>query len=100
MSVKILVPLADGFEEIEAVAIIDVLRRAELEVVTAGLEPGAVEGAHMIRIEPDDRLVGAVQPIHDMDRAGHQVSLYCDGRDQVCLVRADFGPAGFCAVEQ
>ena len=53
MSVKILVPLADGFEEIEAVAIIDVLRRAELDVVTAGLEPGAVEGAHMIRIEPD-----------------------------------------------
>ena len=53
MSVKILVPLADGFEEIDAVAIIDVLRRAELDVVTASLEPGAVEGAHKIRVEPD-----------------------------------------------
>ncbi|MCH2106097.1 MAG: DJ-1/PfpI family protein [Planctomycetes bacterium] len=53
MSVKILVPLAPGFEEIEAVAIIDVLRRAELEVVTASLTPGAVEGAHEIRVEPD-----------------------------------------------
>lgn len=53
MSTRILVPLAAGFEEIEAVAIIDVLRRAELDVVTASLERGAVEGAHGIRIEPD-----------------------------------------------
>jgi len=53
MSARILVPLAEGFEEIEAVAIVDVLRRAELDVVTASLDRGAVEGAHGIRIEPD-----------------------------------------------
>lgn len=53
MSAQILVPLAEGFEEIEAVAIVDVLRRAELDVVTASLERGAVEGAHGIRVEPD-----------------------------------------------
>ena len=29
--------LADGFEEIEALAVVDVLRRAELTVVTVGL---------------------------------------------------------------
>lgn len=53
MSTRILVPLAAGFEELEAVAIVDVLRRAELDVVTASLERGVVEGAHGIRVEPD-----------------------------------------------
>jgi len=36
--IKVLVPLAEGFEEIEAVSIIDVLRRAEIEVITASLD--------------------------------------------------------------
>ena len=49
----ILVPLADGFEEIEAVTIIDVLRRADLSVLVAGLAPGPVRGAHGITMETD-----------------------------------------------
>ncbi|MDX9790522.1 MAG: DJ-1 family glyoxalase III [Candidatus Kapaibacterium sp.] len=36
MSKKILVPIADGTEEMEAVIIIDMLRRASAEVITAG----------------------------------------------------------------
>jgi len=50
---KILIPLAPGFEEIEAVTLIDILRRAEIEVTTAGLTPGAVTGSHHITIMPD-----------------------------------------------
>jgi 4-methyl-5(b-hydroxyethyl)-thiazole monophosphate biosynthesis len=53
---RVLVMLAHGFEETEAVAVIDVLRRADVEVVTAGLEPGAVVSAHGIRLIPDVRL--------------------------------------------
>ena len=51
---KALVPLADGFEDIEAVAVIDILRRGGVEVVTAALaaEPSA-RSAHGIRIETD-----------------------------------------------
>ena len=49
----VLVPLAAGFEEIEAVTIIDVLRRADLEVVVAGLGPGPVEGAHGVAFSID-----------------------------------------------
>ena len=55
-SERILVPLAEGFEEIEAVTIVDVLRRAELDVTTAGLEPGPVKGSHGIPIVPDAHL--------------------------------------------
>ncbi len=53
---RILVPLADGFEEIEAVTIVDTLRRAGLEVTTAGLKRGAVRGAHGIAVETDAEL--------------------------------------------
>jgi len=51
---KIAIHLADGFEEIEAISIIDVLRRADLKVsvvsVTGELE---VTGAHQITIIAD-----------------------------------------------
>jgi 4-methyl-5(b-hydroxyethyl)-thiazole monophosphate biosynthesis len=50
---RILVPLADGFEEIEAVAVIDVLRRAVLDVVVAGLAPGVPVGRSRIGVQPD-----------------------------------------------
>jgi protein deglycase len=53
---KILVPLANGFEEIEAVNVIDILRRADMEVVTTGLKEGLVEGSHKIKVLPDTTL--------------------------------------------
>jgi 4-methyl-5(b-hydroxyethyl)-thiazole monophosphate biosynthesis len=49
---RVLLPLAAGFEEIEAVTIIDVLRRAGIDVVVAGLDgAGRVDGAHGIAVE-------------------------------------------------
>ena len=53
---KIIVPLATGFEEIEAVTIIDVLRRAQIDVIAASLENAAMTGAHHITINPDGLL--------------------------------------------
>lgn len=43
---RVLLPLFTGFEEIEAITVLDVLRRAGSEVVTAGLSPDPVVGAH------------------------------------------------------
>lgn len=43
---KVLVPLADGFEEIEAMAIIDILKRAGNDVIVVGLFSNEVEGAN------------------------------------------------------
>ena len=48
-----LVLLADGFEEIEAVTIIDVLRRGEVAVTTASLGGKQVRGSHDIALESD-----------------------------------------------
>jgi protein deglycase len=45
--------LADGFEEIEAVTIIDVLRRGEVAVTTASLAGKHVRGSHDLSIESD-----------------------------------------------
>ena len=54
---RALVFLAPGFEEMEAVITIDVLKRAEIEVVTAALgEVTTVTGSHDIAIEADTLL--------------------------------------------
>ena len=63
---RVLVPLAAGFEELEAVTIIDLLRRANIEVVVAGLEEGPVRGAHDITIIPDTSLASALTGEFDM----------------------------------
>jgi 4-methyl-5(b-hydroxyethyl)-thiazole monophosphate biosynthesis len=53
---KVLVPLADGCEEMEAVILIDTLRRAQIEVVVAGLKPGPVTASRGVKLAPDTTL--------------------------------------------
>ncbi len=45
--------LADGFEEIEALAPVDILRRCGVEVKTVGVTGKTVSGAHGICVEAD-----------------------------------------------
>jgi protein deglycase len=63
---KVLVPLADGCEELEAVTIIDLLRRAGIEVVTGGLKPGIVKASRGVQLVPDVTLEVALQDDYDM----------------------------------
>lgn len=52
MNKKILFPIANGTEEAEAVITIDLLRRAGIEVVVAGISE-VITTAHNIKIIPD-----------------------------------------------
>ncbi len=53
---KVLVLMADGLEEIEAITIIDVLRRAGVDVTTAATGENPVMGSHKIAIQADTGL--------------------------------------------
>jgi len=51
---RVLVPIAAGTEEMEFTIVVDVLRRAEIEVVAAGLDgAGPVVCSRGVRIVPD-----------------------------------------------
>lgn len=63
---KVLIPLAEGFEELEAVTIIDLLRRAGITVTVAGLQEGTVTGSRGTVIVPDDTLDMAMGDEYDM----------------------------------
>lgn len=62
--------LADGFEETEALASLDVMRRAKLDVLTVGVTGEFVTGSHNVTVKSDvttdeiclDNIEGAVLP--------------------------------------
>ena len=49
----IYVLMVDGFEEVEAIEPIDIMRRAGLNVVTVGVKSDVVKGAHNIIVKTD-----------------------------------------------
>lgn len=63
---NVLVPLAQGCEELEAVTVIDLLRRAGITVVTAGLDAGPVTASRGVRLIPDTDLDSALKQDYDM----------------------------------
>lgn len=63
---KVLVPLAQGCEEIEAATIIDILRRAGIEVVSAGLDAHPVRASRGVVLLPDTTLDAALGHDYDM----------------------------------
>ena len=62
---RVIVPLARGLEEIEAVTVIDTLRRAENDVTAAGLGGTKIEGSHNITIQADQRLKNVNSRVFD-----------------------------------
>lgn len=56
MMKRVLVPFSEGVEEIECIAVVDILRRAGVEVVLASLDGKPVTGRSVITIQPDAAL--------------------------------------------
>lgn len=63
---RVLVPLAQGCEELEAVTVIDLLRRAGIEVVSAGLDDRPVSASRGVRLIPDVLLDDVLEQEFDM----------------------------------
>jgi 4-methyl-5(b-hydroxyethyl)-thiazole monophosphate biosynthesis len=63
---SVLVPLAQGCEELEAVTVVDLLRRAGIEVITAGLDAQPVHASRGVTLLPDMSLDAALQHEFDM----------------------------------
>lgn len=63
---RVLVPLAQGFEELEAITITDLLVRAGVEVTTAGLDDQPVIASRGTRILPDTVIDDVMEQDFDM----------------------------------
>lgn len=63
---KILLPISNGFEEIEAVTVIDVCRRADIEVTVCALENLETTGANNIKIVADTKIENQEHTSFDM----------------------------------
>lgn len=90
MNPRVLCLLADGFEEIETVTPIDLLRRAGVEVVIAGLDEGQATGRSGMVLQADATL-------DEVDAFEYDV-LFIPGGPGVAGLRAD-GRAAALAIE-
>jgi 4-methyl-5(b-hydroxyethyl)-thiazole monophosphate biosynthesis len=74
--------LAEGFEELEAISIVDVLRRASVKVMLAGLAEGPVKSVHDVVIQSDGL-------IDDVDEAGFDAIVLPGGTPGAKRLRED-----------
>jgi 4-methyl-5(b-hydroxyethyl)-thiazole monophosphate biosynthesis len=63
---RVLIPLAQGCEELEAVTLIDLLRRAGVEVISAGLDERPVKASRGVVLIPDTQLDAVLDDPFDM----------------------------------
>lgn len=100
----VVVFLADGFEEIEALSVVDVLRRADINVVTVGIGGKSIRGAHDIIVYADiedsnikpDKLKAVVLPggmpgtvnLENSDIVQHFIDVAIERNLPVCAICA------------
>ncbi|OHB86084.1 MAG: dihydroxyacetone kinase [Planctomycetes bacterium RIFCSPHIGHO2_02_FULL_40_12] len=66
MSKKVLVPVADGSEEIETACIVDVLRRAEADVTVASVNSLQITASRGMKLVADQLISECVQNTYDL----------------------------------
>jgi hypothetical protein len=64
---QVLLPIANGSEEIEIVAIVDILRRAKVDVVVASIEKSVqILASRGIKIVADKLIGDAAESVYDL----------------------------------
>ncbi len=86
----IYVLLGEGFEEVEAITPVDVLRRSGAKVQTAGIGSLEVKGAHEITVRADCR-------VEEIDRAALEMIVVPGGMGGVASINAS--KAALAAIE-
>jgi len=66
MSKRVLIPIADGCEEIEAVTIIDILRKAGADVVVASIDQLQVTASRGVKLMADRLISDCVGEVYDL----------------------------------
>lgn len=84
IEIMVYVLLGTGFEEIEALTPVDLLRRAGIEVLTVGVNGKIVKGSHGIGVEADIEL-------SEMDLTAMDMIVLPGGLGGVASVRASEG---------
>jgi protein deglycase len=99
---SVLVLLAQGCEELEAVTVIDLLRRADCDVVSAGLDSLPVTASRGVRLLPDTTLDLALNREYDMvvlpGGMGGAQNLSSDARVTQLLKKMAEGDLFTCAI--
>ena len=95
MNKKVLIILADGFEEIEAITVFDLLKRQKnIEVILAGLNQHLITSCRGLKIQTDVLLQELIKEIFDAPRILYNLNLL-DNQPMICdqdiyLDRNDF----------
>jgi len=99
MAIKTAVILADGFEEIEAVTIIDLLRRAGITVAVLGLDSVDVRGSHEIYVIADAVVEDFKDPVDALILPGGTPGTgnLAQSDRVLALVKETFGKGKLCA---
>ena len=66
MSPKVLIAIADGIEELEAVTVIDVLRRAQADVTVAGVSGKQITASRGVKIIADALISECIDETYDL----------------------------------
>ena len=97
---RVLVPLAQGCEELEAVTIIDLLRRAGIEVVTAGLDDAPIKASRGTTLVADTTLDAVAGQDFDLVvlPGGQPGATHLNADERVhALLRQQAAQGGWCA---
>ena len=101
---QVLIPLASGCEEMEAVILIDVLRRAGWQVTMAALESGVVEASRGVRLIADqiwdeiemDQQEALILPGGVSGYSTTVCPCWCSGRVEAIFARRSLGRFDLC----